>query len=219
MIRFHEVTKIYRTGGVEKMVADRIDLTFPPGRAVALIGRNGAGKSTLLQLIAGTMTPTSGHVEVTEAVSWPVGFSGAFHREMTGLQNTRFVARVYGVDSDDLVDFVEDVAGLGGHFRLPVRTYSQGMRARLAFAASMGIGFDTYLIDEISSVGDQSFRDFSTAMLRERVAGAGAVVVAHNMRILRDICDCGMVLEAGRLTWFDDIDEAIATHQRAMASA
>ncbi|MEP0091076.1 MAG: ATP-binding cassette domain-containing protein [Paracoccaceae bacterium] len=129
------------------------------GRAVGLLGRNGAGKSSLLQMIAGTMRPSKGSIDIGGTVSWPVGFAGSFHGDLTGLQNTRFVARIYGVETNQLVAFVEDFAELGHHFRLPFRSYSQGMRARLGFAMSMGIGFDFYLIDEVTSVGDAAFRE------------------------------------------------------------
>ena len=142
MIRFENLTKIFTLNGKSKVVANNINLTFPTGKAVALLGRNGAGKSTLLQMIAGTMDATSGRIVSTGTISWPVGFAGSFHGELTGVQNARFVGRIYGVDTDELVDFVEEFSGLGVHFRLPFRTYSSGMKSRLAFAVSMGIGFD-----------------------------------------------------------------------------
>src|SRR5690606_20736137 len=124
-------------------------------------GRNGAGKSTLMEMIGGTMEPDAGSIEVTGTVSWPVGFSGSFNKDMTGLQNTRFVARVYGVDTEGLVAFVRHFAELGGHFRMPIRSYSSGMRSRLAFGVSIGIPFDTYLVDEVTSVGDAAFKEKS----------------------------------------------------------
>ena len=219
MIRFLDVTKVYATNGVRNTVADHLTLTLPGDQSIALLGRNGAGKSTLLRLIAGTMRPTSGRIEIDGRVSWPVGFSGTFHPDLTGLQNTRFVARIYGVDSDELTALVEDFAGIGNHFNLPVRTYSAGMRARLAFALSMGIDFDTYLIDEVTSVGDASFRQRCEAMLADRLQGRGAIVVAHNMLILKRICTSALLLEDGRMTWFDDVNEGIAAHEANMRAA
>lgn len=215
MIRLTEVTKRFHAGGVETLVADRISMVFPPGRSVALLGRNGAGKSSLLKMIAGTMKPSSGEIQVMGSVSWPVGFAGSLHGDLTGLQNTRFVARIYGVDSDDLAGFVGEFSELGAHFRLPVRGYSQGMRARLGFALSMGIGFDTYLIDEVTAVGDAAFREKCEVALAERLKGRGAVVVSHSLGFLRRVCTAGVVIEEGRAAWFEDVGEAIRAH-RAM---
>lgn len=217
MIRLIGVTKRFQTAGVETLVADGINLTFPPGLPVALLGRNGAGKSSLLRMIAGTMQPDTGRVEVAGSVSWPVGFAGSFHGDLTGLQNTRFVARIYGVDTDQLVHFVRGFSELGDRFRLPVRGYSQGMRARLGFALSMGIAFDTYLIDEVTAVGDAAFREKCEHALANRLAGRSAVVVSHSLGFLRRVCKAGVVIEDGRAAWFDDLDAAIRTHKKMLA--
>lgn len=219
MIRLHHLSKSFRAGAGVKRVADDICASFPPGRAIALLGRNGAGKSTLLQMIAGTVAPSSGRVVTQGTVSFPVGFAGSFHNDLTGAQNCRFVARIYGVDTDDLVGFVEAFAELGAHFRMPLRTYSSGMRSRLAFGVSMGIGFDTYLVDEITAVGDAAFRQKSAELFRARMAHAGAIMVSHSMSQVRELCDAAAVLEAGRLTLFDDVEAAIAQHERNMAAS
>jgi len=216
MIRLEHLTKTFTLEGRRKVVARDICATFPAGRSVALLGRNGAGKSTLLAMIAGTIAPGSGRVVSSGTVSWPVGFAGSFHPDLSGLQNIRFIGRIYGVDTDELAAFVEDFAGLGVHYRLPLRSYSSGMKSRLAFGASMGIAFDTYLVDEVTSVGDAAFRARADALFRERMRGAGAVVVSHSMSTLRRLCDCGAVLEDGRLTLFDDLEAAIALHERNM---
>lgn len=216
MIRFEHLTKVFTLEGRSKTVAEDICVTFPTGKAVALLGRNGAGKSTLLQMIAGTIEPTHGRIVSTGTISWPVGFAGSFHPDLSGLQNTRFVARIYGADSDELAAFVEEFAELGPHFHLPVRTYSSGMRSRLAFGVSMGIRFDTYLVDEVTAVGDAAFRSRSDRVFRERMREAGAVMVSHSMGQVRQTCDGGAVLENGRLTYYDNVEEAIAHHERNM---
>jgi capsular polysaccharide transport system ATP-binding protein len=216
MIRLEHLTKIFTLEGQRKVVMQNVNLTFASGLSVALLGRNGAGKSTLLQMIAGTEAPTSGRIVSTGSISWPVGFAGSFHPELSGVQNTRFVARIYGVDSDELVDFVEDFAGLGGHFHLPFRTYSSGMRSRLAFGVSMGIPFDTYLVDEVTSVGDAAFKAKSSAVFKARMQTAGAFVVSHSMSMVRNLCQVGVVLENGRLSYYEDIEAAIEHHQRNM---
>jgi capsular polysaccharide transport system ATP-binding protein len=219
MIRLENLTKTYVTEGQTRVVADQINASFPAGASVALLGRNGAGKSTLLRIIAGTINPTAGRVVLEGSVSWPVGFAGSFHPDLTGAQNTRFVARVYGVDTGTLVDFVEDFAELGPHFHLPFRTYSSGMRSRLAFGISMGIHFDTYLVDEVTAVGDARFRRKSEIVFRDRMKKSGAIYVAHSMSAVRSLCQYGAVLEAGHLTWYNNIEDAINQHQQNMTRA
>jgi len=218
MIRLENLCKTFWTGGRPKVVADNLNATFPSGVSVGLLGRNGAGKSTLMQMISGTMAPDSGRIVSTGTISWPVGFSGSFHRDLSGAQNTRFVARVYGIDTDELSRFVEDFSELGAHYHMPIRTYSSGMRSRLSFGVSMGIRFDTYLVDEVTSVGDAAFRSKSREVFSERLRHSGAVVVSHGLRLLRQICTAGAVLEGGRLTYYDDIEDAIARHHANMGT-
>ena len=219
MIRLQNLTKTYTLNGRSKVVADNITQTFPSGVSVALLGRNGAGKSSLLRMISGAMLPTSGQILSTGTISWPVGFAGSFHNELTGEQNCRFVARVYGIDTEEVIAFVEDFAELGEHFRLPLRSYSSGMRARLAFGLSMAVPFDTYLVDEVSAVGDASFKVKSNHVFNHRLDRAGAIVVSHSMGMLREVCKAGAVLEGGRLYYFDDIEDAIAMHMENMQAA
>lgn len=217
MISFENVSKTYVLNGTRKTVAQNINLHIPNGACVGLLGRNGAGKSTLMRMISGTLAPSSGVIHHNGTVSWPVGFAGSFHPELSGAQNTRFLARVYGCDTEELVDFVADFAQLGEHFFLPFRTYSSGMRSRLAFGVSMGIRFDTYLIDEVTSVGDAAFQSRSREMLKERTRNAGAIVVSHGMGMIRQLCTSGAVLEAGKLTYYENIEDAISVHETNMA--
>ena len=216
MIRFEHLTKSYPTPWGRKVVIDDLSLELPSGKALGLLGRNGAGKSTLMQIVAGTLPPDSGRVISDGTISWPIGLGGALHPDMTGAQNVRFIARIYGIDSDSLCAFVQDFAELGAHFQMPLRSYSSGMRSRLAFGASMGIPFDTYLVDEVTSVGDARFRAKSKAIFRERMKTSGAIMVSHNMRELQEFCDAGLVLEGGRMYYFEDLEEAIALHQAIM---
>lgn len=216
MIRLENLTKIYRRDGNRTVVADRLNVTFPTGSAVALLGRNGAGKSSLLRMIAGTMDPTSGRIVSDGSISWPVGFAGSFHPELTGAQNVRFVARIYGVDSDQLVDYVRHFAVLGDHFDQRFGTYSSGMRSRLAMGTSMGIDFDTYLVDEVTSVGDAEFRARSEAVFADRMRRASAIFVSHSMVMVRRMCTMGAVMSNGQLQLFEDIEEAIERHEQLL---
>ncbi|MGM0740393.1 MAG: ABC transporter ATP-binding protein [Pseudomonadota bacterium] len=216
MIELRNLTKSFQTPRGRKYVARRINAVFPTGRAVALMGRNGAGKSTLLQMISGSMRYDSGEIMTAGTVSFPVGFAGTFHRDLTGAQNCRFIARIYGVDTGELLDFVADFSGLGGHFNMAVRSYSSGMRSRLAFGISMGIHFDTYLVDEVTSVGDRAFRAKSAEMFKERLQTRSAIVVTHSLGEVRNLCNAGAILENGALLFFDDVEEAIAQHLKNM---
>ena len=219
MIRFENLTKSFQVRGQRKVVIDNLNATLPTGKSLALLGRNGAGKSTLMQIIAGTLPVDSGQVISDGSISWPVGFGGSFHRELTGAQNVRFIARIYGVDSEELEEFVRDFAQLGPHFFMPVRSYSSGMKSRLAFGTSMGIRFDTYLVDEVTAVGDAAFKRKSRAVFAERMRDSSAVLVNHDMGQLREFCDAGIVLEQGQIQYFDDLEEAIAVHEENMSKA
>ena len=219
MIVLRDLTKTFRGGGSVKTVADRINAVFPSGVAVGLLGRNGAGKSTLLKVIAGTSAPSSGEVLSDGNISFPVGLASSMHPDMTGAQNSRFVARIYGADTGEMVHFVQRFAELGDHFHLPVRTYSSGMKSRLSFGINMALQFDTYLIDEITAAGDAAFREKSRHIFRTRMERAGAIFVSHSMPQMREMCEAGAVLENGRLTYHPDIEDAIRHHEDNMKRA
>ena len=214
MIALEHITKAYWYRGQPKYIARDISITFPTGSRVGLMGRNGAGKSTLLSIIAGSLNPDAGRVRITGSISWPIGLQGCIHPELTGAQNVKFIARVYGVDTEELMDFVSDFAELGMNFNEPVRTYSSGMRARLNFGMSMGIRFDTYLIDEVSAVGDAGFKKKSRMVFDDRMSKGGVIMVTHSERMMRSMCTSGAVLEEGQITWFDDVEAALDRHAR-----
>jgi capsular polysaccharide transport system ATP-binding protein len=213
MIRFENLSKSFWVGGARKVVIDDLTATLPTGASLALMGRNGAGKSTLLAMIAGAMRPDRGRIISDGTISWPVGFGGSFHRDLTGAQNVKFVARIYGVDTDELLEFVKHFAELGKHFHMPVRSYSSGMKSRLAFGTSMGIKFDTYLVDEVTAVGDANFKRKSRAVFRERMKTSSAILVNHSLGELREFCDAGIVLEGGKIHYYEDLEEAIEVHE------
>lgn len=217
MIALENLTKVYYRKGIRTVVADRINAVFPTGHSVALLGRNGVGKSSLLRMIAGTMLPTSGRVISDGTVSWPVGFSGSFHNELTGAQNVRFVARIYGVDTNALADYVEDFSELGVNYHKPFGTYSSGMRSRLAMGTSMGIDFDTYLVDEVTSVGDAAFKAKSQAIFLDRMKNASAIVVSHSIPFVRKTCTKGAVLHDGNISFFNDVEGAIHFHEQLLS--
>ncbi|MEE4279700.1 MAG: ABC transporter ATP-binding protein [Halieaceae bacterium] len=193
-----------------------VSLTLPRGRSIGLLGRNGAGKSTVLRMIGGSILPDEGQIVRMVSVSWPLGFAGGFHGSLTGAQNVRFIARIYGVDTDALIDHVAEFSELGSFMHMPVSTYSSGMRARLAFGTSLGIDFDVYLVDEITSVGDAAFKKKARAAFKARAARADVVMVSHGPAVIRDYCDSGIVLEDGSVTYYENVEDALAHHSDNM---
>jgi len=214
MIQLSEVFKFYRTEGHLKIVLDHVSTVFEAGWSYGLLGVNGAGKSTTMRLLAGTELPNAGKIRRTVRVSWPLGFTGGFHPAMTGRENVRFVARAYGHDVHRVSDFVEDFSELGDYIEAPVKTYSSGMMARLAFGLSMAIEFDCYLIDEVTAVGDARFAARCQDAFAHRRANADLIVVSHSPETVRAYCQRGAVLVDGRLVMFQNVDDAIEMYNR-----
>lgn len=215
MIRFTEVVKKYPTRQGTLTVLDGINLRVMPGEKLGVLGRNGSGKSTLIRLISGAERPTSGAVRRTMSVSWPLAFSGAFQGSLTGMDNLRFICRVYGVDPKSQVDFVQDFSELGKSLYEPLRTYSSGMRARLAFALSLAIEFDCFLIDEVIAVGDARFHARCQTELFDKRADRAFVIVSHEAHNIREHCQRACVLDNGKLIDFDDLDDAYSYYNEA----
>lgn len=208
MITLHAISKRYptRTGWVT--VLDNINLAIQPGERLGILGRNGSGKSTLIRLISGAERPTEGHIRRQMSVSWPLAFGGAFQGSLTGLDNVRFICRVYGVDAQSRVPFIEEFSELGRYLREPVKAYSSGMRARLAFAISMAIEFDCYLIDEIIAVGDSRFHDKCRTELFENRKDRAMIIVSHQPEYIAEHCTKAAVLNNGKLVECDTVDAA-----------
>jgi capsular polysaccharide transport system ATP-binding protein len=217
VIRFDNVTKIYRTDGHRRTILDRVSFTLKPGTSYGILGINGAGKSTSLRLLAGTEMPTKGRVVRTTRVSWPLGFGGGFHPAMTGRDNIIFVARIYGEDPRKVLEFVEDFSELGSYLDVPIRTYSSGMGSRLAFGMSMAIPFDCYLIDEVTAVGDARFQKRCEEAFAARRENADVIMVSHGMDTLRTWCQQGIVIINGRAIVYESIDDAIEVYRRLNA--
>ncbi len=211
-VRLFEVTKRYRLRKGQRTILDHVTFDFPRGRNIAILGLNGAGKSTLIRLIASAEEPTSGRIERYVRISWPLGFAGGYAGSMTGRENVRFVARIYGRDVDEVEDFVRAFADIGEHYFMPMRTYSSGMRARLAFGLSMAIDFDCYLVDEILAVGDAVFRQRCKEVFTKKLEHADMIMVAHSPALLRTYCDAAAILLDGQLRYFDDLEEGIAAY-------
>jgi len=217
MIEFRNVWKTFSLKGTRKPILSGLTLSLPRRGNIAIIGRNGAGKSTLLNLIAGTLLPDRGEIFRHGRTSWPMGLSGGFHGELTGRQNTRFVARIYGADTDEMEAYVEDFAELDRFFDMPVRTYSSGMKARLAFGVSLAARFDCYLVDEITGVGDARFKRKCRDAFNERVADAQLIMVSHSENTLRSYCETALLLDNGNATYFGDLESAVRVYDQSTA--
>lgn len=218
MIVFDNVSKSFRTPQGTKVILKNANIVFPSKVSVGLIGRNGAGKTTIMDMISGRVKPDSGTITRYGTISWNVGFSGSFNPNMTGAQNTKFIARIYGRDTHELMTYVQEFAELGHHFNLPLRSYSAGMKSRLAFGISIGIPFDTYLVDEVTSVGDAAFKLKSRLAFTDRMRESGAIVITHSMSQLAKLTQSGIVLEKGIIRYFNDVQDAIKQHQLNMGS-
>ena len=208
MITLAGIHKSYPTRSGLHTVLDGVDLTIRPGEKVGILGRNGAGKSTLVRILSGAERPTSGQIRREMSLSWPLAFSGAFQGSLTGLDNLKFICRVYGVDYREKIDYVQDFAELGKYFREPVKSYSSGMRSRLAFAISMAVEFDCFLIDEVISVGDARFHSKCQTELFEKRKDRAFVLVSHEAHNIRERCNRACVLHEKKLHLFTDTDTA-----------
>ena len=210
MINLVNITKVYDTRQGPKTVLENISLTIKKGEKIGILGRNGAGKSTLIRLISGAELPTHGHIHRGISISWPLAFGGAFQGSLSGLDNVRFICRVYNAPIDSAIAFVEEFSELGNYLNEPVKKYSSGMRARLAFAISMAVEFDCFLIDEIVAVGDSRFHEKCHIELFEKRKDRAMIIVSHSADYIREHCEHAAVLTAGRLHNFDQVEKAFS---------
>ena len=213
MIHIDNVSKYYNTRQGPVTVLDDVNLVIKPGEKVGILGRNGAGKSTMIRLISGAERPSSGRIKRDMSVSWPLAFGGAFQGTLTGLDNLRFICRVYGTSTEDKIAYVQEFSELGRYLGEPVKSYSAGMRARLAFAISMVVEFDCFLIDEIVAVGDSRFHEKCRVELFEKRKDRAMIIVSHDPGYVREHCDHAAVLVKGKLTAFAQVDDAFAFYQ------
>lgn len=215
MFELKNITKSYLTPKGRRYVFRDLSLKIPAGKNIGLIGRNGAGKSTLVRLLGSADVPDSGTIATDKSISWPVGLSGGFQSSMTGRENVKFVSRVYGAVGDAMrqkVAYVEDFAEIGSWIDEPVKTYSSGMRSRLAFGLSMAFDFDYYLIDEVMSVGDAHFKRKCAEVFEERLQKSKVVLVSHSMPEIKKLCDVVLLVRDGGVQIYDDVDEGIKAY-------
>lgn len=216
MIEAINVDKHYTVQGKRKDVLKSLSMTINPGEKIALVGKNGAGKSTLLRLLCGIEKPSSGVVNITSSLSWPVGVSGGFINNLTGKENVKFVCRLFTNNREqtqERIEFVQDFTEIGDYFNLPIKTYSSGMRAKLAFGLSMAFDFDFYIIDEAFAVGDISFKEKSRQLFLDKAKDKGIIMVSHGMSLVREFCTRGIFLNEGSCIQTDSIRDLIRLYK------
>ena len=216
MITLKNVTKFFRTKHGRKYILRDVTMTIPSGKNIGILGRNGAGKSTLMRMLGQIEFPNSGTITSPDTFSWPLGLSGGFVGNMTGLANAKFVCKLYGKtreETREIIEFVREFSELKDYFDMPIKTYSSGMKSRLSFGLSLAFDFDYMIIDETLSVGDARFRKKSKEALMKKIETCNVLLVSHNMNTLRDLCDVGIVVNNGNIRYHDTVDDAINEYE------
>ena len=211
MMKLINVSKYFMTPIGRHYLFRNVDLELPLDRNVGVIGPNGAGKSTFLRLLGGADTPSSGTIVKSGRISPPMGLTPGLQSSLSARENVRFAGRIYGLEKreiDEMMNYVCDLARIGHYFDMPVHTYSAGMKQRIAFGINMSMHFDYYLFDEISAGGDREFRKTARAMVAERLRTSRFVMTSHDIGELLELCNAGIVIKDGALTYFDDIRDA-----------
>ena len=220
MIKIENLTKSYRTPTGRHYVFKDLNIEIPSGKSVAFIGRNGAGKSTLLRMIGGIDRPDSGKIITNKTISWPVGLAGGFQGSLTGRENVKFVARLYAKQEElkEKIEFVEEFAELGKYFDMPIKTYSSGMRSRLAFGLSMAFKFDYYIVDEVTAVGDARFKEKCAQLFKERHKESSFLMVSHSLNSLKEFCDVAIVFKNSYIIgYYENVQSGIDEYKMYQA--
>jgi capsular polysaccharide transport system ATP-binding protein len=215
MIELINVSKYYPTDFGRHYLFRDVSLVLPLDKSVAVIGPNGAGKSTFLRLLGGADIPSEGRIVKSGRISPPMGLTPGLQPSLTGVENARFAGRIHGMTREeilDLIDHVRELSDIGKFFDMPVGTYSAGMKQRVAFAINMAMEYDYYLFDEIGAGGDKEFRKTAKALVQERLKTSNFLIVSHRTDELIDICDAGIVIKDGTLTYYDTITDALAAY-------
>jgi capsular polysaccharide transport system ATP-binding protein len=217
MIELKNVSKYYETNVGRKYILNDVTFTIPSDKSIAILGSNGAGKSTLLRMLGGIDFPNKGTIKSDKFFSWPMGLASGFQPSMTGRQNVKFVCRIYGENEKhikDAINFVKDFSELGDYFDMPLKTYSSGMRSKLSFGMSLFFNFDYILIDETLAVGDAKFNKKAKDALMAKIKTSNAIIVSHQMPVLKEVCDVGIYLNDGKIQYFENVQEAIDCYQK-----
>ncbi|WP_444921194.1 ABC transporter ATP-binding protein [Microbulbifer sp. CnH-101-G] len=219
MIKLENITKSFRSHSERNILFENVNVIFPEGKNIGILGRNGAGKSTLLRIIGGIDYPDSGRVITDQRISWPMALSGGFQGSMTGRENVAFICGIHGIwgnKKNKVMDLVREFSEIGNYFDAPIKNYSSGMRSRLAFGLSIAVDFDVYLVDEVMSVGDVHFRSKCEEIISEKRKSSSFIIVAHAMPTLRNNCDAGIYIEKGKVRICQSVEKAISLYQKGV---
>lgn len=217
MIILDHVTKFYRVRGFKHYVLRDVTYQFNSGVSIGILGKNGAGKSTLLRMLGGIEYPNLGKIRITGSVSWPVALNAGFLPNLSAKDNVKFVCRLYGktgIEARKIVDYVKEFADIGEHFEVPMRSYSSGMKGRVNFGLSMAFDFDYFLVDEVTGVGDPSFKQKAKDAFNKKRRQSAMIMVSHDMKTLRETSDIGIYLHDGKIDVFEDLEDAIKLYQQ-----
>lgn len=213
MLEFEDVSKSFWTGSQHKVILDHVSFRIEAGQALGVLAPNGTGKTTLINMIAGLEKPDAGKIHRSGRISFPLGFMGGVVGRVSAVENSRYIARLYGLDPDYVESFCRWMCQLEEYFDQPLGTYSSGMRARFSFALMLALEFDMYLIDEgMPMTTDAQFNRRARAILSERLRSTTLIIVSHQMKTLEKYARSGAVLHHGQLRIFDTLKEAQAVY-------
>lgn len=209
MIEFENVSKSFWTGSQRKVILDKVSFKVELGTSLGILAPNGTGKTTLINMMAGLEKPDEGEIRRSSSISFPLGFMGGVVKSVSAMENSRYIAKLYGLDPDYVEAYCRWLCNLGEYFDQPLGTYSSGMRARFSFALMLALDFDIYLIDEgMPSSTDVDFNRKAGAILEERLRTTTIVIVSHQPKTLEQFARQAGVLLNGQLHMFDTLEEA-----------
>ncbi|EAQ26331.1 MULTISPECIES: ABC transporter ATP-binding protein [unclassified Roseovarius] len=209
MLEFENVSKSFWTGTQRKVILDQVSFRVELGHSLGILAPNGTGKTTLINMMAGLEKPDEGVIRRGCRISFPLGFMGGVINRLSALDNSRYIARLYGLDPDYIESYCRWLCGLGEYFDQPLGTYSSGMRARFSFALMLALDFDMYLIDEgMPGSTDVEFNRKAGDILKERLRTTTVIIVSHDPKVLEKFARSAAVLMGGKLYMFDSLEEA-----------
>ena len=202
---------------VDYVALKDVSFTVDKGEVVAILGRNGAGKSTLLKILAGVLPPTNGFRKVTGFIAPMIELGAGFHPEMTGDENVLFYSALMGRNLETVKErtpAIGEWAGVSDHMSFPLRAFSSGMVARLAFSTATDEQADVLLVDEVLSVGDSDFQEKSNDRIQQLIkSGAAVVLVSHDMNAVRSLADRAIWLENGHVKMIGKASDVVDAYE------